>query len=66
MFRKIKESKAKLNQKLISRDSFEQSLQSYYGILEHCDGYKAKKKLKTFIYVKIKKENNNEKYEDIY
>lgn len=45
MFRKIKENKEKLNQNLITRDSFEQSLQSYYGILKHCSGYKLKRKL---------------------
>ena len=45
MFRKIKENKLKLNQNLISRDSFEQSLQSYYGILKHCSGHKLKQEL---------------------
>jgi len=49
MFRKIKENKAKLNQNLISRDSFEQSIQSYYGIPKHCNGYKLKRKLDEFI-----------------
>jgi len=45
MFKKIKENKIKLKQDLISRDSFEQSLQSYYGILKHCSGYKLKREL---------------------
>ena len=49
MFRKIKEHKLKLNQDLISRDSFEQSLQSYYGILKHCSGHKLKRELNKFI-----------------
>jgi len=49
MFRKIKENKFKLNQKLISRDSFEQSLQSYYGILKHCNSHKLKRELDKFI-----------------
>ena len=49
MFRKIKGNKLKLNQKLISRDSFEQSLQSYYGILKHCSGHKLKRELNKFI-----------------
>jgi len=49
MFRKIKENKIKLNQNLISRDSFEQSLQSYYGILKHCRGYKLRRELDRFI-----------------
>ena len=43
MFRKIKENKLKLNQNLISRDSFEQSLQSYHGVLKHCNGFELKK-----------------------
>lgn len=46
MFRKIKENKLKLNQKLIFRDSFEQFLQSYYGILKHCNSEKIKLELK--------------------
>lgn len=49
MFRKIKENKLKLNQNLISRDSFEQSLQSYCGILKHCSGHKLKRELDKFI-----------------
>jgi len=49
MFRKIKENKLKLNQNLISRDSFEQSLQSYYGILKHCNSHKLKRELDEFI-----------------
>lgn len=49
MFRKIKENKAKLDQDLISRDSFNQSLQSYYGILKHCNSYKLKRELDKFI-----------------
>ncbi len=40
MFRKIKENRLKLNCGLISKESFSQSLQSYYGILKHCDGSK--------------------------
>jgi len=49
MFRKIKENKLKLNQNLISRNSFEQSLQSYYGILKHCSSHKLKRELDRFI-----------------
>ncbi len=45
MFRKIKRNKAKLNRDLISRESFEQSLQSYYGILKHCNSFKLKREL---------------------
>lgn len=42
MFRKIKENKIRLNQGLITKESFNQSIQSYYGILKHCKGYKLK------------------------
>lgn len=46
--RMIKKLRAKYNdfQKgIIMKDSFEQSLQSYLGILKHCVGYKIKKKI---------------------
>lgn len=42
MFKKIKLNKEKVSQKLISEESFSQSLQSYYGMLKHCEGYKIK------------------------
>ncbi len=49
MFRKIKENKVKLGQNLISKDFFRQSLQSYYGILQHCKGYNLKRKITKII-----------------
>ena len=49
MFRKIKFNKEKLDQGLITKKSFNQSLQSYYGIPKHCNGYKLKRKLDKFI-----------------
>ena len=42
MFKKIRDHKIELDTGLITKDSFEQSLQSYYGMLKHCDGYKIK------------------------
>jgi RNA-directed DNA polymerase len=39
MFRIIKDNKEKLSQGLITKDTFNQSLQSYYGIIGHCNGY---------------------------
>ncbi len=45
MFRKIIENKKRLSQNLVSNDSFNQSLQSYLGILKHCKGYKLRLKL---------------------
>lgn len=49
MFRKIKENKIRLNRNLISKDSFEQSLQSYLGMLSHCNSKKVKLKLKKMV-----------------
>lgn len=45
MFKKIKLNKEKLKQGIISEESFSQSMQSYYGMLKHCNGYKLKAKL---------------------
>lgn len=49
MFRKIEENKIKLGKNLISRDSFEQSMQSYYGMLKHCSSHKLKREINKFI-----------------
>ena len=45
MFRKIKAGKDKLSQGLVTKESFDQSLQSYYGMLKHCQGHKLKLKI---------------------
>ncbi len=45
MFKKIRLIKEKLKSGLISKESFNQSLQSYYGVLKHCSGHKLKLKL---------------------
>lgn len=45
MFRKIRINKEKLAQELITAESFNQLLQSYYGMLKHCQGYKLKLKI---------------------
>ena len=42
MFRKLGIRKGMLNQGDITKESFEQSLQSYLGILKHCKGHKIK------------------------
>lgn len=39
MFRKIRQRKRDLDYGLISQESFNQSLQSYLGMLKHCQGY---------------------------
>lgn len=49
VFKKIKDNKEKLDQNLISKNSFNQSLQSYYGIFMRCNSYKLKRELDKFI-----------------
>ena len=34
-----------LRNKTISEESFDQSLQSYFGMLKHCNGHKVEKRL---------------------
>ena len=43
MFKKIEKKFKDLEEGLISKESSNQSLQSYFGILKHCEGYKIKK-----------------------
>ena len=49
MFKRIKINKEKLRQGLISEESFNQSLQSYYGILKHCNSYRLRAGLDEFV-----------------
>ncbi len=49
MFKNIKKRRAELESGLISEESFNQSLQSYYGMLTHCNGYKLKRKIDEII-----------------
>lgn len=42
MFKKIKVGREKLEKGLIDDETFNQSLQSYYGMLKHCNGHKLK------------------------
>jgi len=45
IFRKIRSKYSNLRLNLISQEFFNQSLQSYLGILKHCKGYKIKKRI---------------------
>lgn len=45
MFKKIQKRYQYLQNNLISQESFNQTLQSYYGILKHCEGHKLKIKI---------------------
>jgi len=45
MFKKINKRRKELNKNLITKESFNQSLQSYLGMLEHCSGVKIRNKI---------------------
>lgn len=45
MFSKLVDKSASYNTGLISRKTLEQSLQSYFGMLKHCRGYRVRKEL---------------------
>ncbi len=45
MLEKISQKHKLLREELISQNSFNQSLQSYLGILKHCDGWKVRTKI---------------------
>jgi len=49
MLRKIREKRFLLREDLISDESFGQTLQSYLGILKHCQGYKIKREIEEFL-----------------
>ncbi len=46
MFKKLSEKYQDLKSGKIKKESFEQSLQSYLGILKHCDGWGIEKELR--------------------
>ena len=45
ILRKIRQRKDELADGLLSEDSFNQSLQSYLGVLKHCRGFKIKQSI---------------------
>jgi len=48
MLKKINGRCSELQNKIISEESFKQSLQSYFGVLKHCNGYKIEKEILRF------------------
>ena len=50
ILKKIKKKYQELQVNLISEQSFNQSLQSYLGVLKHCKGYKIKKNILSLFY----------------
>ena len=53
MFKKIKKGKNDLEGGIISQESFNYSLQSYLGVLKHCEGWKIEEKLKKAISIDL-------------
>jgi len=45
IFKKVRRNRERLEAGLISQESFEQSLQSYFGVLKHCQGHKISQEL---------------------
>lgn len=45
MFKKLRQRKTELENGTITPESFNQSLQSYLGMLKHCDAYKVEQKI---------------------
>lgn len=50
ILRKLANNKKALDKGRISPEFFDQSLQSYLGILKHCQGYKVKKKIQEILF----------------
>ncbi|KKP98186.1 MAG: Retron-type reverse transcriptase [Candidatus Moranbacteria bacterium GW2011_GWE1_36_7] len=50
VLRKIKENRDNFQKKIISEKTFNGSLQSYLGILRHCNGYNIKKDIEKIIH----------------
>ena len=48
MLKKLKQKKKAVENALLSKESYNQSLQSYLGVLGHCRGYKIKLALREF------------------
>jgi retron-type reverse transcriptase len=49
IFRKISQKMDGLKNNLITKKSFNQTLQSYFGVLKHCNGHKIKEKIDCLI-----------------
>ena len=50
MFKRVNKKQEDLKDELISEKSFNQSLQSYLGMLKHCNGYKIEKGVVALIF----------------
>ena len=46
MFKAIKKAKMEYNIGSLKKERFDQKMQSYFGMLKHCDGHKIKEKIK--------------------
>ena len=48
IIKKLKDKKRNLQSNLISEESFNHSVQSYLGILKHCEGHKIERKIEKY------------------
>jgi len=53
MLRKIRKKKFLLREDLIGEEKFNQSLQSYLGILKHCQGYEIRRKIENIAKISL-------------
>ena len=49
IFKKLEQKRKDLKNNLISKASFNQTIQSYFGVLKHCNSYKLKERIKEVI-----------------
>lgn len=49
IFKKIKRRIKILEQDKVSKESFNQTIQSYFGVLKHCNSYKLKREIENFL-----------------
>ena len=50
MFKKLENGRIELECGKITKEDYNQSLQSYLGLLKHCNGYKLSKEIKNIYY----------------
>lgn len=49
ILRKLENKQGDFKDGIISKESFHQTIQSYFGVLSHCNGYKIKEQIKSLI-----------------
>lgn len=64
MLKKLKRKQKYLNNNMISKESFNQSVQSYYGVLKHFKGYKIKKEIMKLLSCNLSETFTNSKSQE--